>query len=162
MAKSAAQKLYDTGLEAFDAAGGDIQNYRDRAFLAAVANMLAEATAPKKRKPSGRTRDDREAGEKLYEILRENCPNTLAYEPVNTNTFSVVGKKLRDAGTTNEDVATLVQWFHTGPFDWRDTPPTWGELVRKIWDWLALAKAHHISEAKRKSLLTELRSEEEL
>jgi hypothetical protein len=163
--KSRAQKLYEVGRKAFAAAAGiedcciDLDTH---GMLAAMANMIAEATKPKKRAASGRTFEDKSRGQELYERLREEAPKAIAYSPVNTNTFSIVGKKLRDAGVTEAEETLLVNWLRSGPFDWRDSVPSWGEFVKKIIDWVALAKVSKKHDTVVSDALAQLREDDEL
>ena len=136
MPKTREDKLKELGLETFDR---EIENLgsRSRALMAGLAAVVAEATKPKAKRKSPTTYQDRQKGQEVYDLLREQAPSALAYKPLQDRTLGQLGKALRDASITNQHVINLSRWLQSKPFEWRDNKPTWGEFVKKAIDWIA-------------------------
>jgi hypothetical protein len=108
--------------------------------LAAIAVMLDEATkkTPSKKREKKQTKDF-DSGKALYDMLREKAGDALVYEPATPGSFASVGKSIRQANITLVQLDTLARWLASGPFEWRNNKPTWGEFTRKAVDWVAQA-----------------------
>lgn len=137
MPKSRAQSLYEVGVEAFEENLGVNDNWT--CMLKAVAAMLAEATKPRKaNKPNY---EDRQFGELVYKQLVSHLnPGVMVLEPVNKATFSQLGKKLRFADVTEDDIKLLVRWLNGGGLEWMTDPPTWGQFCKYALDWIGRAR----------------------
>lgn len=140
--------LMKIGMQAYRDALEDLHT-ESEALLVAIANLVAEATKPRVRTQSNKDNWKFTAkGREVYDRLRKEAPEALAYEPAQTRTFTKLGKDLHDACVTEKQLDNLVLWMNSGGLDWCREKPSWGLFVNKAVDWIARAQS-------RKKTMTE-------
>jgi hypothetical protein len=134
MGQTRAQKLYKTAVDSWPGA-----NQEEKSLLGALALMLDEATRPKKRQASG-TYQDRQLGESVWKKLTEEAPSAILYSPKQVHTFSSLGRKLREAKVTPNDLDLLVNWLNSGGLSWMTSTCNWGTFIKYSLDWIGRAR----------------------
>lgn len=109
-------------------------------MVKAIAAMLAAAKVTKKARvdETKLTVPPR----KLFEAIRQGCPDKVLCEPIDGRWFGQLGGALKALPSfTEEDPQLLVDWLNAGGMStWPQGVPTFGHLVKRLNDWLAFAR----------------------
>lgn len=141
MPKRREQTLFELGCKAFEQHSKQKMALVDKAYMYAMATMLAEAT----KKPTKKKKADETvlviSPKEMYETIRDNCGDKVACEPYDSRWFGRLGSRLKDIPDLERgDLQRLVSFINGSGISFWKTTFTFGHLIKWLPEMIAKAR----------------------